>query len=622
MSTLSSLFAGLDATSVELFFRVLLQGLLLLAASLFTGSETALFSLSSLDLEKLRNTRNPFSERIHAMLDEPRRLIISILCGSELLAIASTANMAAILVMAFGEENAGWVNIVIMVPLLLLFSEVTPKTFAVTFPVRFSTAVSARILPRWITLIAPLREVIRFVSDRITTFIVGEAVKEENILYADEFRTLVEEGAATGVIDATERVLIDNMLAASETPITHIMTSRPRINFLDVTTPLPQVVRFVRRVRHPRVPVIKKYKDHVLGFLHSEDLLRLSRSNANINQVRLRQLLRPAHFVPPTKKVDEMFDYFQQHNTRAAIVISEDGGVSGIVTMKDVLSFIFGEITGTRRRTLRQYKDHGGNRWTVSGDMHLEFFNELVHASFEETRMVTVGGYLFFLFDRLPKEGESLVHEGFHFNVAALDGLRICKIRVRRMDFDQAQHNAEGTDSELAWDDDGPEWEWSEVQVIRKKKKKKKKLPVGAAASALSVPGVHARVGAALGDEGQSMAGMEAGAVCPVYPDDEAFIESDDEGYEGPVKELVLGNGESGEDSPSLVAVWDAEENRRHEAQVREELATLEEEHRRHEAQFREEPPEEETAPTLPPAGPASPGGSANITGDGEPPLS
>ena len=118
-----------------------------------------------------------------------------------------------------------------MVPLLLLIGEVTPKTIAVSFPVKFTTGLSARILPRWIVLITPLREVVRVVADRITTFIVGDAVNRENILHADELKTLLEESEETGVIDATERVLIDNVLEASETDISRIMTPSPRINF-------------------------------------------------------------------------------------------------------------------------------------------------------------------------------------------------------------------------------------------------------------------------------------------------------------------------------------------------------------------------------------------------------
>ncbi|MCP5428604.1 MAG: DUF21 domain-containing protein, partial [Chromatiaceae bacterium] len=194
MESLASLYdaMGFGAVNWELALRIVLQIVLLASSAVFSGSETALFSLSRIDLQKLRQSRNKYSESIHAMLDEPRRLIISILCGNELVNIASAVNMTGILLLLFGNQDVGWINILVMVPLLLLIGEVTPKTIAVNFPVKFSTGLSAKILPRWITLITPLREGVRVVADRITTFVVGDAVSRQNILHADELKTLLE----------------------------------------------------------------------------------------------------------------------------------------------------------------------------------------------------------------------------------------------------------------------------------------------------------------------------------------------------------------------------------------------------------------------------------------------
>ena len=247
---------GLDAVNWELTLRIIIQVLLLASSAVFSGSETALFSLSRIDLQKLRQSRNVHSENIHAMLDEPRRLIISILCGNELVNIASAVNMTGILLLLFGEGDITWINILIMVPLLLLIGEVTPKTIAVSFPVKFTTGLSARILPRWIVFITPLREAVRVVSDRITTLIVGDEVGRENILQPDELKTLLEESEESGVIDATERVLIDNVLEASETDISRIMTPSPLIRFLDA----------VKNILGYGAEIIHKHPVHYQGY--------------------------------------------------------------------------------------------------------------------------------------------------------------------------------------------------------------------------------------------------------------------------------------------------------------------------------------------------------------------
>lgn len=441
---------SLHAQDVELVVRCLIQIALLTSSAVFSGSETALFSLSRIDLQKLRNGRNPHSESIHALLDEPRRLIISILCGNELVNIASAANMTAILLMLSGAD-AGWLNILVMVPLLLLFGEVTPKTVAVNFPVKFSTRISARILPKWIVLITPLREAVRLIADRITTLLVGEMVDRENILHPDELRTLLEEGEEKGIIDATERVLIDNIMEAAETDISHIMTPGPRIKFLDAKLPIPDMFEQFRAFQHPRIPVYSGHWDNVIGFLHSEDLLRLVRAEKDLAQVELGAILKPAHFVPPTKKVDEMFDYFQEHNTRVAIVLGEYGEVLGIVTMKDVLTFIFGEITG-RMSGQEFYEEADENSYIVPGDMRLTDFYNLANFDIEDPVMTTIGGVAFRLFDRLPKVGESVISEGYEFIVKEVKGLRISQIQVRKL---STARKEAGTQGEGVRDDEG-----------------------------------------------------------------------------------------------------------------------------------------------------------------------
>lgn len=123
----------------DMVIRITLQGVLLFGSAFFSGSETALFSLSRLDLHRLRREKSGTVETLHALLDQPRRLIISILLGNELVNIAAAANMAGILVALYGAEYAGWINVVVMVPLLLLLGEVTPKTIAVSNPVTISS---------------------------------------------------------------------------------------------------------------------------------------------------------------------------------------------------------------------------------------------------------------------------------------------------------------------------------------------------------------------------------------------------------------------------------------------------------------------------------------------------
>jgi CBS domain containing-hemolysin-like protein len=432
--TLLKNFMALDPARLmqtDIIVRLGLQVVLLAGSAFFSGSETAMFSLSRLDLQKLRTERNRHSETIHALLDQPRRLIISILCGNELINIAAAANMTGILVRLYSGDRAGLISTLIMVPLLLLFGEVTPKTIAVSNPVRISSGVVAAPMSVWVKVITPLRWAIRGIADRITTLIVGEEKTAENILQLDEFRSLVEEVADKGELDATERALIYNLLEASDTEIVEIMTPRTRIRFLDETLSVPEMVERFRIYRHPRVPVFRQHHDNIVGFIHAEDLLRLVLDDTDLSTLKLGDIMHPPVVVPLTKKVDEMFDFFQANNARAALVLNEFGGVEGLVTMRGVLNFIFGQVSGEVTGQ-ELYHERDENDYEVPGDMKLNDFNNLTNFGIDDPRMTTIGGVAFRHLDRLPRPGDNVTVEGIMITVLEMDAHCIIKVRVSR----------------------------------------------------------------------------------------------------------------------------------------------------------------------------------------------
>ncbi len=409
--------------------RLTLQVLLLLGSAFFSSSESALFSLSRLDLQQLRRERNRHSEVLHELLDQPRRLIISILSGNELVNIAAAANMAAILVNLYGDGRAGWINLLIMVPLLLLFGEVTPKTIAVANPVRFSTGIVAAPMSLWVKVVTPLRWAIRGVADRVTTLIVGEEKAAENILQMDEFLTLVEHVAREGALDATERALIYNLLEASDTEIVEIMTPRTRTQFLNADMTVVEMVEQFKLYRHPRVPVFRMHRDNLVGFVHAEDIVRLVMDKVDLTQLTPEDIMHPPIVVPLTKKVDEMFDFFKDNRVRAAACLNEFGGVEGFITMKDVLKFIFGQISGDVKGD-EYYQEKDDNTYEVAGDMTLTDFNNLTNFGIEDPRMTTIGGVVFRHLDRLPKVGDRVTIEGIAITVTKMDMHRIAQVHV------------------------------------------------------------------------------------------------------------------------------------------------------------------------------------------------
>jgi len=425
---------AMDATHLsdpEIQLRLVLQVFLLAASAFFSSSETSLFSLSQLDLQKLRRDHHPRANTLYQLLEQPRRLIISILCGNEIINVAASANMAAILIVLYGGGNAEWINILIMVPLFLLVGEVTPKTIAVSNPIAYSTRIVAVPLMVWVQLITPVRIAVRFVADRVSTWLVGEEKTAENLLHIDEFKTLVTEAEEEGGISTTERTLVYNLLSAGSTEIVEIMIPRTRTQFLNADWPLEQIIDRARQYRHNRLPVFRNSQDNIIGILHSEDLVPYARGDENIADLNLEKLLHPTIGAPPTKKVDEMFEFFQRNKAQAALVINEFGGVDGLITMKTVLDSIFGHLLGPVAGQ-HLYEERDENRYLVSGAMKLSDFNQLTHFGIDDPRMTTVGGVLFRHLDRLPQVGDSVLIDNISMRVVALEGHRITRIEVAR----------------------------------------------------------------------------------------------------------------------------------------------------------------------------------------------
>jgi CBS domain containing-hemolysin-like protein len=437
----------------DMLARLLLQGLLLMASAFFSSSETALFSLSRLELRQLRRSRHPLADTLYAMLDQPRRLIISILCGNEIINVAAAANMTGILVALYSEEKVMVLNVSIMVPLLLLFGEVTPKTIAVNSPLQLSTRIIARPMSLWLRLVTPFRWLVRLLSERVTTLLVGPEKAPENILQVDEFLSLVEEVEQGGELRATERILIDNLLAAGTTEVVEIMIPRTRVAFIDSTLAVPEMVEQVRYLRHRRIPVFRGNRDNLVGMLHAEDLMQMALEQIDFTTVEKQRILHPIIMVPPTKKVDEMFEFFLQHNAFAAVVLNEFGGIDGLVTLKSVVNFIFGHASGEEPlSSLFSVVEPGV--FEVDGAAKLADFNAITNFGISDNRMTTIGGVLLRHHDRLPSIGDEVVVDGIRLQVVSLEGHRISRLRAMQVGVTATAKAAENCEPQQANEED------------------------------------------------------------------------------------------------------------------------------------------------------------------------
>jgi CBS domain containing-hemolysin-like protein len=408
----------------DMLARLLLQGVLFTASAFFSGSETALFSLSRYELQRLARARDPMAGALEQLLEQPRRLIVSILCGNELVNIAAAANMTAILVEFLGVEAAAVTATFVMIPLILLFGEVTPKSLAVSNPVWASTRIVAKPLSLWVRVVAPLAYVIRHIAEWTTTLFIGPEREKENLLRVDELETLVEAAVEAGELTATERLLVHGLISAGMASVSEIMTPRRQLSVIDGAVDAYSQRETFRALRHARVPVFIGELDNIVGMLHAEDML----GEGDVDAAQAPPL-HPALIVPPTKEVDEMLAFFDQEEARAALVVNEFGGIDGIVTLSDVTHFLFAGVLDTQDPEASRIMAVDGG-FEIDGSTPVPVVFRVIGIDIPEQVMTTMGGVVIRALGRIPAVGDSVELDGIHLEVIAMDKLRVARIRL------------------------------------------------------------------------------------------------------------------------------------------------------------------------------------------------
>lgn len=247
--------------------------ILLIFSGFFSSSETAMFSLNSIHLEQMRRDGNPKLGLIEHMLSEPRRLIVTILIGNEFVNVAASVLSAAMIIEVMGADNK-LVNIFVMVPILLIFGEITPKTLAMKNNIAFAS-VESKPIDTFARLITPVRWAVRMVSEFFTTLIVGKERSQGNIITEDMVRTLVQNAVGKGALDHAEAKFIHQIFEFGSKDLEDLMTPRADITFIAIDDPLSKILSVLRETRQSRIPVYGEHRDDIIGILHVRDLLEV-----------------------------------------------------------------------------------------------------------------------------------------------------------------------------------------------------------------------------------------------------------------------------------------------------------------------------------------------------------
>ena len=271
--------------------------------------------------------------------------------------------------------------------------------------------------------------------ERLSALLLREPGDREQLV------DLLHSAYDRNLLDADALSMMEGVIQVSERQVREIMIPRAQMDVLDISQPPEQIIPFVIETAHSRVPVIDGDKDNIIGILLAKDLLRYCAGQ----EFDVRDTLRPAVFVPETKRLNVLLRDFRSNRNHIALVVDEYGGVSGMVTIEDVLEQIVGEIED--EYDFDEAEDniipHGKHNWRVKAATEIVDFNEAVGASFSDEDYDTVGGLVLKAAGRLPKRGEHIDVDNLTFTVLRADSRRLHSLLVERKAEEQAGQTAE-----------------------------------------------------------------------------------------------------------------------------------------------------------------------------------
>jgi putative hemolysin len=411
---------------MDLSFQLTIIFILFLFSGFFAAAEASLFSLTDLHLHKMKSDRYPFLDFVRELLRNPRRLLITIVIGNEAVNIGISILAAAFFINLLGA-NGQWVAIIFTSIILLIAGEAIPKTFGVTYPMPVSSVISPLllILSR---IEYPIVAALAKVSDFIVRRYGNIKSKNDDALMEDEFKTLIDAGSREGVVDEAQKELINRIFELGDKPVTDIMVPRVDMFCLLVTLSVEEIVQEVVRARHERIPVYSGDYDDIIGILFARDLLNAALQGRKTDSIE--GLLRRPYFIPEGKTVNGLLHDFQENRMQIAIVVDEYGGVSGLVTLEDILEHLFEEAHFDCNLPASGCERVDENTIIMPGNMPMEQFNTMMRAQLPLDEFDTIGGFVLHLSGKLPLKDEEFNYDSFKFRIESMGRARILKIRV------------------------------------------------------------------------------------------------------------------------------------------------------------------------------------------------
>ncbi len=427
--------------------KVLLLVVLVLLNAFFSGSEIALISLNDKIIKKQAEEGDKKAKQLYSFLSEPSRFLATIQIGITLAGFLASAfatesfvdDLTGLLVktgLPVAESVIRSVSLVVITIILsyftLVFGELIPKRLAMQ-KAEFLANIAVGPLMFLSRVTNPF---VRFLTVSTNFFIKlfggNPAGGDDEKVTEEEIRMMMEVGEERGVIQDSEKEMIDNIFEFDNKHVSEIMTHRTDIDGIPVDSDLEYVLYVMNRDKYTRVPVYSENLDNIVGILHVKDLLEYTQNNAK--DFSLEKITRSAYFVPESKRTDELFKEMQKNKVHLAVVIDEYGGTAGIVTIEDLLEEIVGNIFDEYDIEQKDIEYLENDTYVFDGAISLDRVEEVLDEELPVDDFDTLGGFILKLLGRIPKVDEKPVaqYENIVFRVTEMEGMRIAKVQASK----------------------------------------------------------------------------------------------------------------------------------------------------------------------------------------------
>lgn len=426
----------------SILLELLLILVLIIINAFFSASEMAIVSINKTKITHLANEGNKKAKLLLNLLEEPSKFLATVQVGITLagfLASASAAtNLSKPLAHFFDKFNvpaSDDISLILVTILLAYFTlvlgELFPKRIALHKAESIAMfAASPLLLCSKITL--PFVKVLTATTN-ILMRIFG--INHDNIeeqVSEEEIRMMIDVGEENGVLNQTEKEMIDGIFEFDNTLAKEVMTPRTNVFAVDIETPIDELIATILEEQYSRVPVYEDDIDNIIGLLYMKDLF-IEMRKGDLNNDIIRNLLRPPYFVPETKNIDSLFRELQSTKNHMAILIDEYGGFSGIVTIEDLIEEIVGNIFDEYDEVSSEdIRKIDTETYSVNGLASIDEVNETLHLKLPSDNYDTIGGFVVDLLGSIPKENEQHVvkYENLTFTIEKVDEKRIEKLKI------------------------------------------------------------------------------------------------------------------------------------------------------------------------------------------------